>query len=253
MSSTIQPKTDARLKTEVAAATRMLVMEGLLDYSGHVSARAPGREAFFIQQAADPRSDLQPEGILLVGFDGRVLAGPSVSGGQPARPPVEIPIHIQIYKARPDVQSVVHSHMELAIAFTMMQGVQLVPMRPRSVRWQSGIPTDPDPSHIKTTEQGRHLARTLGPHHAALMRAHGLVLVAESVPAMLVDAVHFEENARALLMALQAGAKPLPLTDAEMEQINRHEMRDFHVPKLWSYYTSKAAKAGVLPGDWQLG
>jgi hypothetical protein len=56
----------------------------------------------------------------------------------------------------------------------MMEGVKLLPMRARASRWKSGIPIDPDPSHIKLPEQGRALARTLGPHHAVLMRAHGL-------------------------------------------------------------------------------
>jgi len=53
------------------------------------------------------------------------------------------------------------------------------------------------------------------------MRAHGLCLVAESVRALFVDAVHFKENATAQMQALQAGAKPIPLSDAEIEQIRR--------------------------------
>ena len=223
----------------------MLVMEGLLDYSGHIAARAPGRDAFFIQSAIEPRSDVSPESVLLVDFDGKVLEGEG-------RPPFEIPIHIEIFKARPDVEAVVHCHMELAIWFTMMEGVQLSPMRARAIRWRSGIPTDGDPSHIKTTEQGRTLARTLGPHHAALMRAHGMVLVAESIPALLVDAVHFDENARAQLQVLQAGKEPKILTEAEMEQVERHEMREFHIGKLWAYYLRKGVKEGALPDDWQL-
>lgn len=237
-------KTDpvGTLKAQVAAATRMLVMEGLLDYSGHVSARVPGREAFLIQPATAPRSSVTADDILMVGFDGKVIDGNG-------RPPVEIPIHIEILKARPDVQAVLHSHMELAIAFTMMRGVKLVPMQARAVRWESGIPMDLDPSHIKTTAQGQTLARSLGPHHAALMRAHGLVLVAENVPALLVDAVHFDENARALMTVLNAGAEPLPLTPGEREQINRHEMREFHVDKLWRYYVAKARTAGVVAAD----
>lgn len=237
-----QLDTVAKLKAQVAAATRMLVMEDLLDYSGHVSARVPERDAFLIQPATAPRSSVTADDILMVGFDGKVIDGNG-------RPPVEIPIHIEILKARPDVQAVLHSHMELAIAFTMMRGVKLVPMRARAVRWESGIPMDLDPSHIKTTAQGQTLARTLGPHHAALMRAHGLVLVAESVPALLVDAVHFDENARALMTVLKAGAEPLPLTPEEREQINRHEMRAFHVDKLWRYHVDKAISAGVVAGD----
>ena len=245
MSDAMCSNVHGRLRLEAAAASRILVMESLLDYSGHVSARVPGRDAYFIQQGVDPRSHVRPERMLMVDFDGNVLEGEG-------RAPVETPIHGEIYRARPDVQSVLHCHMELAIAFTLMEGVQLAPMRARAVRWQSGIPTHPDPSHIKLKSQGEALARDLGPHHAALMRAHGLTLVAESVPALLVDAVHFDENARALMQVLQAGRKPLPLTEAEMEQINRHEMREFHVGKLWSYYVNKAATSGVLEPDWDL-
>ena len=239
------PVSDDRLATEVAAATRLLVMEGILDYSGHISARVPGRDAFLIQPRDHSRAEVTPDCMLLVDHEGKVLAGHE-------RPPSETPIHIEILKARPDVQAVLHCHMELAIAFTMMEGVELKPMRARAVRWGSGIPTHPDPSHIKLTEQGRALAATLGPHQAALMRAHGLVLVAESVPALLVDAVHFKENAAAQMLALQSGARPLPLTRAEMDQINRHEMREAHIPKLWNYYVRKGMSAEVLPRDWGL-
>jgi L-ribulose-5-phosphate 4-epimerase len=236
---------DARLRAQCAAATRLMVMENLLDYSGHVSARAPGRDAFYIQPGIQPRADVTPESMLLVGFDGKVIEGDG-------RPPVEIPIHIEIYRARPDVEAVVHSHMELAIWFTLMEDIQLVPMRARAIRWRSGIPTDDDPSHIKTTAQGQKLARALGPHHAVLMRAHGSTLVAESLPALLVDAVHFDENARALMQVMQAGRKPKPLTDAEFEQIDKHEMRDFHCQKLWQYFAAKGVKAGALPEGWPI-
>jgi ribulose-5-phosphate 4-epimerase/fuculose-1-phosphate aldolase len=234
-----------RLAAEVAAVTRLLVLEGILDYSGHISARVPGRDAFLIQVRDDSRAELNSDRMLLVDFDGKVLEGEG-------KPPSETVIHTEILRSRPDVQAVLHCHMELAIAFTMMEGVTLQPMRARAVRWESGIPIHPDPSHIKLLEQGQALAATLGQHQAALMRAHGLVLVAESVPALLVDAVHFKENAQAQMQTLQAGAKPLPLTAAEMAQINRHEMRDAHIPKLWNYYVRKGISAGILPAEWGL-
>ena len=82
------------------------------------------------------------------------------------------------------------------------------------------------------------------------MRAHGLTLVAESAQALFIDAVHFKENATAQMQALQAGAKPLPLTDAEIEQIEKMEMRDWHIKKLWNYYVRKGLTEGVLPEEW---
>jgi L-ribulose-5-phosphate 4-epimerase len=232
-------------KREVSAVTRLLEAEGILDYSGHVSARVPGQDAFVIQIGAASRAEVEPASMLVCDYDGRVLEGDGA-------PPVELPIHTEILKARPDVQSVLHSHMELAIAFTMMEGVKLVPMRARASRWKSGIPTDPDPRHIKLKEQGQALAKTLGPHHAVLMRAHGLCLVAESAQAIFIDAVHFKENATAQMQALQAGAKPIPLTDAEIAQIETMEMRDWHIKKLWNYYARKGIKQDILPSEWNL-
>jgi len=229
---------------ETAATTRLLESEGILDYSGHVSTRIPGRDAFVIQIGSTSRAEVSPESMLVVDYAGNVLEG----DGQP---PSELPIHLEILRARPDVQSVLHSHMELAIAFTMMEGVKLLPMRARASRWKSGIPIDPDPSHIKLPEQGRALARTLGPHHAVLMRAHGLCLVAESAQALFVDAIHFKENATAQMQALQAGAKPIPLSEAEIAQIEKMEMREWHIKKLWNYYIRKALDEEVLPQAWR--
>jgi L-ribulose-5-phosphate 4-epimerase len=234
-----------QLAAEVAAATRILVAEKILDYSGHVSTRLPGGEGFLIQTGLDSRAELDPARLLTVDYEGNVLAGEG-------KPPAELALHLEVLKARPDIESVLHCHMDLAIAFTMMKGVQLKPMRARAVRWESGIPTHPDPSHIKETEQAASLARTLGPHHAVLMRAHGLTLVAESVPALLVDAVHFQENALAMMQVLQAGAEPEPLTDDELVQINKHEMREFHIGKLWNYYVRRAVSVNIVPARWGL-
>ena len=108
---------------EVSAVTRLLEAEGILDYSGHVSARIPGRDAFAIQIGATSRAEVAPETMLVVDHAGTVVEGEG-------EPPSELPIHLEILKSRPDVAAVLHSHMELAIAFTMMDGVTLVPMRP---------------------------------------------------------------------------------------------------------------------------
>jgi L-ribulose-5-phosphate 4-epimerase len=241
---TATPAAADRIALETAAVTRLLVGQGILDYSGHVATRIPGRDAFVIQIGSTSRAELAPDQMLVVDYAGNVLEGDGA-------PPSELVIHLEILKARPDVEAVLHCHMELAIAFTMMEGVTLLPMRARASRWKSGIPTHPDPSHIKFKEQGEALARTLGPHHAVLMRAHGLTLVAESVRALFIDAVHFKENATAQMQALQAGARPLPLTEAEIAQIEKMEMRDWHIKKLWNYYIRKGFAEDLLAREWK--
>ena len=178
----------------------------------------PGKDALYIQQRTESRAEVSPESVLMVDFDCNVIEGKG-------KPPSETVIHCEILKARPEVNAVIHNHMELAIAFTMMKGVTMLPMRSRAARWASGIPQHSDPSHIKRLEQGQALAKTLGPHNAALMRTHGMVLVAESLPALTADTIHFEENARAMMEVLQAGKEPIPLCEEDMVQINRNEDR----------------------------
>ena len=234
-----------RLAAELCAVTRMCEDMGILQYSGHIAVRVPGQDALMVQRRSDSRAELVPERILTVDFDGKVIEGDG-------KPPSETAIHIETMRARPDVQATLHSHLDLAIAFTMMEGIQLMPMRARATRWASGIPTHPDPSHIKYPQQGKELAATLGPHHVALMRAHGLLLVAESLPALISDAVHFEENAKAQLQVMNAGAKPVPLSAKEIEQILKMEDRPHHVAKMWNYYVRKGIAAGTVEKDWNL-
>src|ERR1043166_3642 len=105
----------AQIATETAAVTRLLEAEGMLDYSGHVSPRIPGRDAFVIQIGSTSRAEVEPGSMPVCDYDGNVLEGDGA-------PPSELPIHTKVFRARPDVQSVRHSHMELAIAFTMMEG-----------------------------------------------------------------------------------------------------------------------------------
>ena len=235
----------AQLRTQLATATRLLHEHGILDYSGHISARAPGENALYVQQRTDPRSDVAPDGILKVDFAGTVIEG------APGKPPSETAIHIEILKARPDVNAVIHSHLEMAVLFSMMKQTPIRPIRVRATRWKTGIPVHGDPSHIKAPEQGQALAKTLGPHHAALIRGHGMVLVAESVPALLVDCIHFDENARAYLAILNSGREADPLTEADVYAIEGRELREHHIGKLWKYYLQNGRKSGLLPADWK--
>jgi len=236
---------DAQLRTQLATATRLLHEQGILDYSGHISARAPGRNALFVQQRTDPRSGVAPEGILLVDFDGNILEG------APGKPPSETAIHIEILKARPDVNAVIHSHLEMAVLFSMMKNTPIKPIRVRATRWKTGIPVHADPSHIKAPEQGQALAKTLAKHQAALIRGHGMVLVAESVPALMIDCIHFDENARAYLAILNSGREAEPLTEQDVYAIEGRELREHHIGKLWKYYLQNGREAGLLPKDWK--
>ena len=241
IAATLEP-----LKGQLAAATRILNKEGILSYSGHLAARVPGSDALIIHGINDSRAGVTPEHMGIVDFDMRVLEGP-----KGYKPPRETYIHSEIFRARPDINASVHIHSDTCATFTMIEGVELALMKSHAVRWKQGIPVHSDPSHIKSREQGAGLAKTLGAGFGALIRAHGGVLVAEDVPALLIDAVHFDENAKACLQAAALG-KIKPLTKAELELLTENnDNRGQHIYKLWSYYVGKAIDDGVVPRDWE--
>jgi ribulose-5-phosphate 4-epimerase/fuculose-1-phosphate aldolase len=212
----------------------MLVDAGILGYSGHLSTRVGDGSRLLIQPVDDVRAELRPDRLLTVTLDGDVVDG----DGQP---PSELPIHTEIYRARPDVGAVAHFHHDPTTVFTVVDGHPVVPVKNHASRWSSGVPVHPDPSHIATAGQGRELAATLGECNAALLRAHGEVLVAEDV--------HFVENATLLARALTLGPVK-PLSQAECARFAATFRRDRHARKLWTYYTTVAATAGRLPAEW---
>jgi ribulose-5-phosphate 4-epimerase/fuculose-1-phosphate aldolase len=241
--SNSEPVSISKLRLQLAAATRMLEQRQIINYSGHISCRVPGSDDILIQSRNDSRATLEPERILRVGPDGQTVEGDG-------KPPSETIIHLEILKARPDVNSVLHCHMPSAVKFTLMQDTQLKPLLCHATRWRSGIPTHPTPAHIEFEEQGRALAQTLGPHNAALMRAHGMVLVSESVPGIFVDAIHFNENAEAYFDILRTGKEPAPLSEDEIDGLIAHERRGHHLRKIFGYYLDKSRDE--LPEEWDI-
>ncbi len=240
-------KSENRLRGLIAAATRLLNAEGVLGYSGHVSARIGGDAGLLIQPFQTSRAALAPENLIPCD-----LAGAPLDPACADKPPSEIFIHTEIYRRRPDVGAIVHFHPETATLFTLTDGPALVPLKNHAIRWASGIPTYADPGHVNSPALGADLAEVLGDHNATLMRAHGAVVVAESVPAVMVDAVHFEENAEAEYRAAQLG-QVRPLTEAEMTAFAERFDRDRHVAKLWAYFVARGLDSGVLPAEWRKG
>ena len=233
-----------QLKYAVAACTRMLVDLQILDHSGHVSVRLPDNSGFLIQAVHASRAQLRPEDLFTVSFDGKILDGPADT-----RPASEFHIHSEIYKARPDVNAVLHAHPKVPILFTIAEGAKLIMVLNHGYRWRNGVPVHPDTAHIDTPELGREMVETLGDANAVLLRAHGIVLVSESIESLLIDSIHFDRNAQAQLEATRLGP-PIPMSDAEFDVFEQRFDRPKHGVKLWHYYSTRAMERGVLPTEW---
>jgi L-ribulose-5-phosphate 4-epimerase len=218
----------ARMRCELAAATRMLVGADILGYSGHLSARLPGDAEFLIQPVNDVRAQLAPERLLVSDLDGIISEGDE-------RPPSELPIHAEIYRSRPDVGAVAHFHHDPTTMFSMVADRPIVPVKNHAARWASGVPVYPHSWHVDTREKGKELARDLGHGHAAMLRGHGQVIVAEDTPRLFADVIHFVENAQGLAQAHVLG-EVVPLTAGECAEFLADFDRLKHAEKLWKYY-----------------
>lgn len=117
-----------------------------------------------------------------------------------------------MYKARPDVQAVVHSHSPSVIPFSIVASVPMRPVYLMSGFLHSGVPiyeirNDAGMSDmlVRNIELGRSLARVLGDKPVALMRGHGNVIVGPSIPLAVYRAIYTETNARLQMQAIALG------------------------------------------------
>ena len=227
----------AALKEKLCACIRMMAMEGLLDFNGHVSARLPG-ERLLINSRYSTRAGVTPEQIVIADMDCNLLEGTD-------EPPSETVIHTEIYRRRPDVHSVAHLHPQYATLFTIA-GVPLVPVYiVASLFGEDGVPLFDDPRLIRQPEEGRAVAAALGDKPALLLRAHGAVTVAPDIEGVFAVSYAMEDNARKALWASALGT-PSPLSAAEMAQYGAPVSSRGTKHKIWNFHVEKAKATGWL-------
>jgi len=181
-------------------AGHILEAEGQGDLTrGHVSARVPGDPARFF---------MKPHGFGFdeISLDNLVtcdLAGEKVAGR--ARRHSEVYIHSEVYKARPDVGSVIHTHSPHAVALSAT-GRALLPISQPAVAFAEGLPVFTDTIElIRTPALGAAVARALGGCKAVLLRNHGAVVVGATVEEATVLTLMLDHACRIQLLAEAAG------------------------------------------------
>ena len=137
----------------------------------------------------------------LTSFTGLIIKGICLRGR--GQVPWEIPLYTNIYRARPDVGSVVHAHPPLTIALGI-SGETIRPVHQLSACFAAGIPTFGG-ELINSEELGKKVAETLGDKRAILLVGHGAVTVGADVPEAVTTALLMEETARLQLLAGAAG------------------------------------------------
>jgi HCOMODA/2-hydroxy-3-carboxy-muconic semialdehyde decarboxylase len=181
---------------DLAAAARILAARGVVDAFGHVSMRHPDAAGRYLMARALAPAQVTPEDIVEYDLDSRAC--------DPAAPKgfLERFIHGEIYRARPDVGAVVHSHSPSVIPF----GLAAVPLRAcfhNAAFLAPGVPVFDIAADFGATdmlvsdpERGRALAAALGDAPVALMRAHGSVACGPTLELAVFRAVYTEVSAR---------------------------------------------------------
>jgi len=218
----------AELQQQLVDAIRMLARADIVDHSGHGSARRDG-QSFYINSAASARGALTTDDIVAVDLDGNLVEGS-------ARPPFEFHIHSEIYRVRPDVHAVMHTHPRWSTFLTMVGAPY------RAVYAQGAllgnIPLVDSPLSVNTRPMGERVAVTLGGGPAVLLKSHGAVVVGSDVVECFALAAYLEENAYRQYMATQIG-DPYVFSEAEQQAFRERLWTPNLFRKTWDHYRSR--------------
>ncbi len=228
---------------ELVLANHILAELGVVDAFGHISVRRPDRPDHFLLARSMAPALVGPDDILTFGPDSESVGPP----GQ--RPYLERFIHGEIYRARADVSSVVHSHSPAVIPFGVVKSAALRPVFHMAGFLGEGAPVfeirdeagDESDLLIKDRRLGHALAEALGPSALILMRGHGSTAVGGSIRQAVYRAVYAEMNARLQSEALRLG-EPTYLTLAEADA--GAAANDTQIDRAWSLWRTKVQANG---------
>lgn len=193
------------LVEKLVQANRILYDQGIVDGLGHVSVRHDSEPDVFLLSCNRAPGLVKREDIVCYGYDGQALSATT------ERPYLERFIHAEIYRARPDVIAVVHSHSPSVIPF----GATRSRLRPifhmagflgsGSAHFDIHDSAGNTDMLIRNSELGVSLAEALGKCSCVLMRGHGSTVVGESIEQVVYRAIYAEVNARLQLQATSLG------------------------------------------------
>ena len=237
---------------ELVTASKMLEWE-LGDIWGHVGARIPGEEAIALKLFRPAAEAPDEEWLIHFDYDINTLEGIGT-------PPLEARIYTEVFKARPDVNAVIHSHAPMCVAMSLA-GNTVTGGHMQAMEFGMGIPVYPKTIFIVDEEEGADLARTMGDAPAILIRGHGVVVVGDSIDKVTVTAMHLERAAKTQAFArlmgfkgtdeetLQMAHESLEKLQAQARALGSQQATAAHSPE-WTYYAQKLKKGELWNRGW---
>ena len=225
------------LLMDLVAANRICAMEGVLDGYGHVSVRSDKHpERFYMSRSVAPQL-VKVADIMEHGPDSEPM-------GDDRKPYLERFLHGEIYRQRPDVMAIVHSHSEAVIPFGITRSA-MKPVSHMASFLYTGVPVfeirrtrKENDLLIRDAELGQDLAKSLGKCSCVLMRGHGMTVVGDSLPEVVFRAVYTQTNAR---LQTAAGQLQGPIEFLSEEEGKRATLTNRGtVERPWELWKAKA-------------
>jgi ribulose-5-phosphate 4-epimerase/fuculose-1-phosphate aldolase len=231
---------------ELVVANRILGHEGVLDAFGHVSVRHPddpGR--YFLARSRSPLL-VEASDILEYTLDSEPVTPPT------ARQYSERVIHGCIYQARSDVMAVCHHHAAAVMPFC----VAVKPIVPvfhfggaigeQTPFWDQHDEFGDTDLLVVKPEEGRSLARALGPHAVVLMKRHGATVAGAGLREVVSRSIYLCQNAEYQLRATMLGT-PQPLHPGEIGPAGAMNLKPNVIERAWEFWSARLKASGLWP------
>lgn len=243
MAKTNKRNSVGRLRRDVMVSCRIMGERGVSRGAfGHVSVRIPGTEKILIKSKGPNEQALEfttEKDIITIDMRGNVL---QASKGLDA--PHETAMHLAVYRARPEIMSVIHAHPDWVVALTASEK-PLLPIyaayNPAGLRLLlQGIPTYPRSVTIVDDELGEDLMKVMGQKNACLLVGHGITTAGYSVEDVTLTTLNLFEMARLNYLAYAIG-NPKPIPARDIEEYKRR----------WQSRPRERYASGVEHPDWR--
>ena len=227
-------------KQKLIDAGRILEAEGQADFTrGHVSVRLPGDPSHFLMKPHSYGFDeITPENIVVCNLDGEKVGGAG-------RRHSEVFIHSEIYKARPDAMSVIHTHPTYAVALSAT-GRPLKMISQPSVHFADGVPYYTDTMNlIRTEDMGRGVAQALGDAKAVLMRNHGVAIAGRTIEEAVTLALLLDNACQIQLLTEAAGGEGEVFAPDDVQRLHDQVTRPEQFTINFDYLRRKVHRASA--------
>ena len=203
---------EQELREQLVRYARQMLASGLVKgTSGNVSARPPGSSWCLVTPSGVDYETMRPEDLVRVDLEGRPL-------GASMKPSVDTPIHVAVYRARPEVGAFIHTHSPYAAAFSTLHR-EVPPLITESAGYLGGVVRVLEYVPPARSDTGDAVAAGLGDDRAVLLPNHGVVAVGEDLRKCYVAAHQVEESAYVAFLALQLG-QPHLVPAPEIERMH---------------------------------